>query len=119
MVCDSGTFARASTGNATFLFPNESFDPSILLFWVAGKTSGDTETHFTQGYWHKTTSATLDGTLQASSGKSSETRSKTLSHYAGTTEKIAFTVTGTAAGEFSVNFTAADSSYNMHFLAIP
>lgn len=112
MIVDSGTFARASTGNATYIM-NESFTPILILFFVSGLTSGDTETHFSIGYYHG-----LDGTLQASSGKSSETRTKALSHYAGTIEKIAFTVTDVDEGEFSLNYTAADVNYNIHFLAL-
>lgn len=117
MNISSGTFARSTTGSATFLM-NEAFTPELIFFWVTGKTSGDTETHVAVGYWHTIPSSSADGTLQASSGKASETRTKTLSHYAGTTEKIAFTVTGVASGEYTLNFTAADVNYNIHRLCI-
>ena len=117
MQIDSGTFARSTTGNATYLM-NQSFTPELIFFYATGKTSGDTETHTALGYWHKTPSASLDGTVQSSSGKSSETRAKTFSHYAGTTEKIAFTVTGVDVGEYTLNFTAADVNYNIHVLLI-
>lgn len=115
MTVDSGTFARSTTGSTTYLM-NQSFTPALLFFFVTGKTSADTETHGAIGYYG---TGALDGTLQFSSGKSSETRAKTLSHYAGTVEKIAFTVTSIATpGEFSVNYTAADVNYNIHWIAI-
>lgn len=113
MNIDSGTLAKSGTGNATWIM-NLNFEPELILFFLSGKTSGDTENHEAIGYWHGGT----DGTLQASSGKSSETRSKAMSHFAATTEKVAFTVTGTDVGEFSTNHTAADVNYNVHWLAI-
>lgn len=113
MNVDSGTFARNTTGSVTYLM-NDAFTPHLLTFRLAGKTSGDTEAHVAVGYWH---TDGLDGTLQASNGKSSETRSKAMSHYAGTTEKIAFTVTSVASGEFTINWSAADSAYNVHWIA--
>jgi hypothetical protein len=121
MQIDSGTLARGSTGNATW-FMNQIFEPELIFFWVSGKVSGDTETHMAIGYWHKTPSSTLDGTVQTSNGKSSETRAKTLSHYAATTEKVAFTCTGVGsgalAGEFYLNHTAVDANYNIHWMAL-
>lgn len=113
MNIDSGTFARATTGSATYIM-NNNFVPELIFFYATGKTSADTETHIALGYWH----GGPDGTLQASNGKSSETRSKSFSHYAGTTEKIAFTVTGVISGEYTLNYTAADSNYNIHALLI-
>jgi hypothetical protein len=110
MTIESGTFARATTGSVTYLYNDPTFVPSMITFYVSGKVSGDTENHFAVGYWHGGT----DGTLQASAGRSSSTRLKTLSHYAGTVEKIAFTVTGVAPGEFTLNYTAADVNYNIH-----
>lgn len=115
MNADSGTFARATTGTAIYAM-NQNFTPKVIFFFASGK-SADTETHMAIGYWHNDGSGALDGTLQASSGKSSETRSKTLSHYAGTTEKLGFTVTGVDVGEFTLNWSAADSAYNVHWLA--
>lgn len=116
MNVDSGTFARGSTGNQTLLM-NNAFVPSLIMFYVTGKTSGDTEAHIAIGYWHGS-----DGTVQASAGKSSETRAKTLSHYAGTTEKLAFTVTGVGSGgtlgEIYINWTAVDANYNVHYIAM-
>jgi hypothetical protein len=41
-----------------------------------------------------------------------------MSFYAGTTEKIAFTVTSVAAGEFTLNYTAADVNYNIHQISM-
>lgn len=119
MNISSGTLAKATgfTGSSTFLM-NENFTPELIFFFVTGKTSGDTETHGAIGYWHAIPSSSADGTVQHSSGKSSETRTKTLSHYAGTTEKIAFTVTGVASGGYTLNFTASDSNYNIHRICI-
>lgn len=119
MQISSGTLAKATgfTGSATFLM-NESFIPEIIIFFVSGKTSGDTEPHLAIGYWHKLPTGSADGTVQEAASKSTETRTKTLSHYAGNVEKIGFTVTGVAAGEYTVNFTASDSLYNIHRICI-
>lgn len=114
MNVQSGTFARATTGSVTYLYADSGFTPTVIQFYITGKTSGDTETHIGIGYWHGGT----DGTLQASAGKSSETRTKAMSFYAGTVEKIAFTVTSVAAGEFTLNYTAADVNYNIHQLSM-
>lgn len=114
MTIESGTFARATTGGVTYLYNSGSFVPSFIQFYITGKTSGDTETHLAIGYWHGGT----DGTLQASAGKSSETRTKAMSFYAGTVEKIAFTVTSVAPGEFTLNYTAADVNYNIHQISM-
>ncbi len=113
-IVESGAFARNGTGSVTYLYNDPTFMPSIITFYVSGKVSGDTENHFAVGYWHGGT----DGTLQASAGKSSSTRTKAMSHYAGTTEKIAFTVTSVAAGEFTLNYTAADVNYNIHQISM-
>lgn len=120
MNISSGTLAKATgfTGSATFVM-NESFTPEIIIFLVSGKTSGDTEPHLTIGYWHALPAgSSADGTVQEASSKSSETRTKTLSHYAGNVEKIAFTVTGVASGEYTLNFTASDSLYNIHRICL-
>lgn len=119
MNISSGTFAKVTgfVGTTTFLM-NESFIPEMIFFFVSGKTSGDTEPHQAIGYWHAIPSGSADGTVQEASSKSSETRTKTLSHYAGGTEKIGFTVTGVAAGQYTLNFTASDVNYNIHRLCL-
>ena len=111
MNINSGTFSRNGAGSVTYIMPG-SFTPELMHFWIAGK-SGDTETHIAVGYWHGGT----DGTLQASAGKSSETRTKAMSHYAGTVEKVAFTVTSVDVGEFTLNDTASDVNYTIHWMA--
>lgn len=119
MQIDSGTLARATgvLGTGTYLM-NLLFLPEIMIFIISGKTSGDTETHMSVGYWHQTPSGSLDGTLQASAGKSSETRAKTMSHLAGTVEKIAFICAATIPGEFDLTWSKSDSAYNVHWIGI-
>lgn len=119
MQISSGTLAKATgfTGNATFLM-NEQFTPELIFFKVSGKVSGDTETHIADGYWHVLPTGSADGTLQASATRSSETRTKTLSHYAGNVEKIGFTVTSVGVGEYTLNFTASNDAYNIHRICI-
>lgn len=113
MNVDSGTLSKSGTGNETYLM-NQSFTPSVIMFFVSGKSS-DTENHIAIGYWH---TGGLDGTLQVSNGKSSQTRAKTLSHFESTTEKVAFTCTGVASGQFTLNHTAGDANYLIHWLAM-
>ncbi len=112
MNTDSGTISHNGSGSSSYLM-NISFTPAVIFFFVSGRTSGDTEDHMAIGYYHGS-----DGTVQASAGKSSETRSKTLSHYAGTVEKINFVVTGVSSGQFDITYTSCDVNYNIHWLAL-
>ena len=123
MTIDGGTFARSTTGSPTYLLPNESgMTPKVIIYSISGKTSGDVENHRSLGWGFASTDMVTQNFGDTTGGKSTDSSSKVISHWSrvsgAITEKIAATLTSVDVGEFTMNFTAADVNYNIHFLAI-
>lgn len=122
MKINSGTFARNSTGVATYLLTDPTFSPQFFMFFITGKVGADSETKLAIGYSHLAADGTLQAFRDSTGGNSSETRTKTMSFKArvagAITERIAFTHSATRPGEFDINYTAVDVAYNIHFIAM-
>lgn len=122
MTVERGSFSTASTGNLTVLFANSGLTAEEIEFSVGPSGSSDTDNHICLGYMNGSQQTALSTFSDTTGEKTAQVNNKCISHYTrsgGTiTEIIAATrVSIATAGEFTINFSAANVNYTIYFRA--
>ena len=119
---ESGTFSKGSAGSSTVILNDTTLVADLIFFWVTSAGASDTVDHLGEGFMHALGQAAFTAFGDSTSSKSSADAGKCIEHNArisGTlTEIISASKTSIGTGDFTLNFSAANSSYQIHFLAI-
>lgn len=121
IITEIGTFSRNSTGNATVILNTVGFTAEMIRLKISGK-SGDTVNHLSDGSSNGSNSEYSSNYTDSTGSQTKRGTDKVISHWervSGTlTEKIAATMVSIDEEEFTLNFTAADSAYSIHVIAV-